>query len=138
MQQYTCTDDRSLRSHLGSSSQSSATPNPYSIFHGFGGCGRLLHALTPPRSAFLYLQFLARCHPYILLQFLMNNVQCQSTLTTVTCCLEIAMIYVYNNRCNCVHDCNSDRSLRSHLGSSPLHVPLYVQSLVGSPISSQL
>ena len=34
----------------------------------FGGCGRLLHALTPPRSAFLYLQFLARCHPYILLQ----------------------------------------------------------------------
>ena len=34
-----------------------------------GGCGRLLHALTPPRSAFLYLQFLARCHPYILLHF---------------------------------------------------------------------
>ena len=29
--------------------------------------GSLLHALTPPRSAFLYLQFLERCHPYILL-----------------------------------------------------------------------
>ena len=42
-------------------------PNPYIL--DFGGCGRLLHALTPPRSAFLYLQFLARCHPYILLHF---------------------------------------------------------------------
>ena len=42
-------------------------PNPYILV--FGGCGRLLHALTPPRSAFLYLQFLARCHPYILLHF---------------------------------------------------------------------
>ena len=41
--------------------------NPYILV--FGGCGRLLHALTPPRSAFLYLQFLARCHPYILLHF---------------------------------------------------------------------
>ena len=29
----------------------------------------VVHALTPPRSAFLYLQFLARCHPYILLHF---------------------------------------------------------------------
>ena len=35
----------------------------------FGGCGRLLHALNPPRSAFLYLQFLERCHPYILFHF---------------------------------------------------------------------
>ena len=42
-------------------------PNPYVLV--FGGCGRLLHALTPPRSAFLYLQFLAQCHPYILLHF---------------------------------------------------------------------
>ena len=42
-------------------------PNPYILV--FGSCGRLLHALTPPRSAFLYLQFLARCHPYILLHF---------------------------------------------------------------------
>ena len=42
-------------------------PNPYIFF--WGGCGRLLHALTPPRSAFLYLQFLAWCHPYILLHF---------------------------------------------------------------------
>ena len=33
--------------------QSSATPE-----NGLG-CGRLLHALTPPRSAFLCLQFLA-------------------------------------------------------------------------------
>ena len=33
-------------------------PNPYILV--FGGCGRLLHVLTPPRSAFLYLQFLAR------------------------------------------------------------------------------
>ena len=33
------------------------------------GCGRLLHTLTPPRSAFLYLQFLAWSHPYILLHF---------------------------------------------------------------------
>ena len=41
--------------------------NPYILV--FGGCGRLLHALTPPRSAFLYLQFLAWCHPYILLHF---------------------------------------------------------------------
>ena len=30
-------------------------PNPYILV--FEGCGRLLHALTPPRSAFLYLQF---------------------------------------------------------------------------------
>ena len=37
-------------------------PNPY-----IGGCGRLLHALNPPRSAILYLQFLAQYHPYILL-----------------------------------------------------------------------
>ena len=42
-------------------------PNPYILV--FGGCGRLLHALTPPRSAFLYLQVLAQCHPYILLHF---------------------------------------------------------------------
>ena len=43
-------------------------PNPYILLYilVFGGCGRLLHALTPPRSAFLYLQILARCHPYIL------------------------------------------------------------------------
>ena len=39
-------------------------PNPYILV--FGGCGRLLHTLTPTRSA---LQFLARCHPYILLHF---------------------------------------------------------------------
>ena len=31
--------------------------------------GRLLHALNPPRSAFLFQQSLARCHPYILLRF---------------------------------------------------------------------
>ena len=30
-------------------------PNPYILV--FEGCGRLLHALTPPRSAFLYLKF---------------------------------------------------------------------------------
>ena len=34
--------------------QSSRNPLPTSRF--FGGCGRLLHALNPPRSAFLYLQ----------------------------------------------------------------------------------
>ena len=44
--------------------QSSATSKKPGL-----GCGRLLHALTSPRSAFLYLQFLARCHPYILLHF---------------------------------------------------------------------
>ena len=33
--------------------QSSATPK-------YWDCGRLLHALTPPRSALLYLQFLVR------------------------------------------------------------------------------
>ena len=42
-------------------------PNPYILV--FGGCGRLLHVLTPPRSAFLNLQCLARCPPYILLHF---------------------------------------------------------------------
>ena len=42
-------------------------PNPY-VFN-FGGCRRLLQALTPPHSAFLYLQFLAWFHPYILLHF---------------------------------------------------------------------
>ena len=55
-------------------------PPPYISF--FGGCGRLLHALnvlgvaedccmlsTIPCSGFLYLQFLARCHPYILFHF---------------------------------------------------------------------
>ena len=38
-------------------------PNPYILV--FGGCGRLLHALTPPRSAFLYLQFctVSSLHP---------------------------------------------------------------------------
>ena len=30
-------------------------PQPYPYILAFGGCGRLLHALTPPRSAFLYL-----------------------------------------------------------------------------------
>ena len=46
--------------------QSSATP---SLHLCFWGCGRLLHALNPPRSAFLFQQFLARCHPYILFDF---------------------------------------------------------------------
>ena len=39
-------------------------PNPYILVLG---CGRLLDA---PRSAFFYLQFMARCHPYILLYFI--------------------------------------------------------------------
>ena len=43
--------------------------NPLPTSLVFGGCGRLLHALNPPRSAFLFQQFLARCHPYILLHF---------------------------------------------------------------------
>ena len=43
--------------------QSFATPKISGL-----GCGRLLHTLTPPRSAFSYLQCLAQCHPYILLQ----------------------------------------------------------------------
>ena len=30
-----------------------------------GGGGTLLHALNPPCSAFLFQQFLARCHPCI-------------------------------------------------------------------------
>ena len=47
------------------SMQQSSTTQSQSLV--FGGCGRLLHALTPPRSAFLFQQFLARCHPYILL-----------------------------------------------------------------------
>ena len=36
-----------------------------------GGCGRLSNALKsqPYLAAFLYLQFLAQCHPYILLHF---------------------------------------------------------------------
>ena len=42
-------------------------PHPYILV--LGGCRRLLHALTPPHSTLLYLQFLARCHPYILLHF---------------------------------------------------------------------
>ena len=33
------------------------------------GCGRLLHALNPLRSAFLLQEFFAQCHPYILLFF---------------------------------------------------------------------
>ena len=37
---------------------------------GGGCCRRLLHTLNPPHSAFLLQQFLARCHPYILLRFL--------------------------------------------------------------------
>ena len=41
-------------------------PQPCPYISVFGGCRRLLHALTPPRSAFLYLQFLARCHPYFI------------------------------------------------------------------------
>ena len=49
-------------------------PNPYILV--FGGCGRLLHTLTPPRSAFLYLQFLAWCHPCILLHFY-TCIQCR-------------------------------------------------------------
>ena len=42
--------------------QSSAIPKNQGL-----GCGRLLRTLTPPRCAFLYLQVLARWHPYILL-----------------------------------------------------------------------
>ena len=45
-------------------------PQPPPYIFGFWGCGRLLHDLNPPRSAFLFQQFLARCHPYILLHFL--------------------------------------------------------------------
>ena len=44
--------------------QSSATQ---SLHLSFWELQRLLHVLTPPHSAFLYLQFLARCQPYILL-----------------------------------------------------------------------
>ena len=44
--------------------QSSTTPNV-----GIGLRMIVSCSLTPPRSAFLYLQFLARCHPYILLHF---------------------------------------------------------------------
>ena len=51
-------------------------PNPYILV--FGGCGRLLHTLTPPRSAFLCLQFLARCHPYILLHFYTCIIWCSN------------------------------------------------------------
>ena len=40
--------------------QSSATQSLHLVF---GGCGRLLHALTPLHSAFLYLQFLVWCQP---------------------------------------------------------------------------
>ena len=46
--------------------QSSVIP---SVHLDFGGCRRLLHAFNPPHSAFLFQQFLARCHPYILLHF---------------------------------------------------------------------
>ena len=44
---------------IESMQQSSTTPSLYILV--FGGCGRLLHALNPPHSTFLYLQFLARC-----------------------------------------------------------------------------
>ena len=59
-----CRDDTVPKRRSESMQQSSATQSLH-----LGGCGRLLHALTPPCSAFLYLQFLARCHPYILLHF---------------------------------------------------------------------
>ena len=61
-------------------SESMPQPNPYILV--LGGCGRLLHVLTPPHSAFLYLQFLARCHPYILLQiFILVEDRCCEGLT---------------------------------------------------------
>ena len=40
-------------------------PQPHPEILVFRGCGSMLSNLL--RSAFLYLQFLARCHPYILL-----------------------------------------------------------------------
>ena len=71
-------------------------PNPYILV--FGGCGRLLYALTPPRSAFLYLQFLAQCHPYILLHFLY--------LCTIVCGYFSTCILWHNNvHCVCVCVC---------------------------------
>ena len=39
--------------------------NPIPTSLVLGGCRIFLHAFTPSRSDFLYIQFLAWCHPYI-------------------------------------------------------------------------
>ena len=60
-----CRDDSVPRSHCKVWLRAcNNLPQPQKNKMWGGGCGRLLHALN---SGFLYLQFLARCHPYILL-----------------------------------------------------------------------
>ena len=61
-----CLNKKALRGGLRACNNLPQPP-PYILV--FGGCGRLLHALKPPRSAFLFQQFLTRCHLYILLHF---------------------------------------------------------------------
>ena len=52
--------------------------NPLLTSLVFGGCRRLLHALDPPRSAFLFQQFLASCHPsFTSVKIIKNEVGCR-------------------------------------------------------------
>ena len=68
-------------------------PQPPPYISVFWGCGRLLHVPTIPCSGFLSLQFLARCHPYILFHMIFTLViltlkcatQLQTFFTTPHC-----------------------------------------------------
>ena len=44
-------------------------PQPPPNISFLGACGRLLRALNPHHSAFLYQQFLAQCHPYFIFNY---------------------------------------------------------------------
>ena len=68
-----CRDDKAVetRSHVGrprieSMQQSSAIP---SLHFSISGLQKIVACSNRPRSAFLFQQFLARCHPYILNDF---------------------------------------------------------------------
>ena len=74
-----CRDDTvakvvDARSHCKSMQQSSVTPTKQAVGGGGGGgvgvVGDCCMLSTIPCSGFLYLQFLAECHPYILFRFL--------------------------------------------------------------------
>ena len=64
------------------------------------GCRRLLRALTPLRSAFLYLQFLTWCHPYILLHFLKDFYTC---FTNICAGLALTVNIVARSEKNITH-----------------------------------
>ena len=55
-------------------------PQPPPYIFAFRDCGRLLHALNP---TFLYLQFLAWCHPYIFILLLLLDERSELTIIII-------------------------------------------------------